>query len=275
MKLTRHQSLYAFNIVYTLTIPLVKISVLLLYYRVFHTRHFKWVVYFGITFMILFALSTVLVDIFNCNPIRASWDKTIPAKCVDPVILYRSTAIINLVTDILILCTPAPMVWRLNMSIRNRLALYSIFLLGGLLVSPNCVCPQLIVVAYVLQLVFVFLHFLRSITMTSPIPMSMWVYGHILRSRWQLHALACPPSDHSSGLLFITLSTHSALAPPQRIHLRRGPTNPATHLAPNQISMKCKTPGMTLLQSFVLHRSSERTASLTWPRRLRATGTGR
>jgi hypothetical protein len=106
--------------------------VLLLYYRIFDTRHFKWVVYFGITFMVLFGLSTVLVDIFNCTPIRASWDKTIPARCINPPSLYRATAIINLVTDILILCLPAPMVWRLKMSARNRLALYGIFLLGGL-----------------------------------------------------------------------------------------------------------------------------------------------
>ncbi|KAI9889654.1 MAG: hypothetical protein M1814_005055 [Vezdaea aestivalis] len=128
------KGLYAFNIIYTLTTPIIKISLLLLFRRIFPVRPMRIMTYIGIVFFSLLAISTCIVDVFNCTPINASWNKNpaLKSKCVDPPTLYRVTAIINLVTDIIILLIPLPFIWRLQMSLRNRVALYGIFLLGGI-----------------------------------------------------------------------------------------------------------------------------------------------
>ncbi|KAI9673626.1 MAG: hypothetical protein M1817_002263 [Caeruleum heppii] len=122
------KALYAFNLLYTNAIPLIKISILLLYHRIFAIPSFRKWMYPCILFLVLFQVSTTLVDIFNCTPIKASWDKTLPnARCVDPPTLYMATAGINVATDIIILLIPLPLIWHLRIHNRQKAALTLIF----------------------------------------------------------------------------------------------------------------------------------------------------
>ena len=127
------KSLYVFNPLYTNIIPLVKISILLLYKRLFPLHRVHQILYVLIGILACFEISTTFVDIFNCHPIAASWDKTIPnSHCVVPQTLYMATAGINLATDIIILVLPMPLVWRLRLSTKRKIAVSCIFVLGSL-----------------------------------------------------------------------------------------------------------------------------------------------
>lgn len=71
---------------------------------------------------------------FNCIPISAAWKPTTRADaiCIDIESFYYGNAISNLLTDVLILGLPLPIVWGLNMSTNRKIALSGVFLLGSL-----------------------------------------------------------------------------------------------------------------------------------------------
>jgi hypothetical protein len=65
-------------------------------------------------------------------------------------------AIPNVVTDIALLIFPIPIIWNLNISRSNRVALLGTFLIGGLYGSPFAQCfRSLITTASSLYLAFV------------------------------------------------------------------------------------------------------------------------
>ncbi|KAL9620508.1 MAG: hypothetical protein Q9160_004977 [Pyrenula sp. 1 TL-2023] len=69
---------------------------------------------------------------FACRPVRGFYDASVSAKCINDVRFYWATAILNIVTDMYILVLPMPIVWRLHTTMRRRLAISAIFMLGGL-----------------------------------------------------------------------------------------------------------------------------------------------
>ena len=123
---------YAYNILNLLAYPIIKISILLLYRRVFPSVLFQRLVWFGVTFLVLMLSSNTLVAIFACNPIRGFWVATVKAKCIDAVRFYWATAILNVVTDVYILVLPLPQVWQLQISKKQKIGLTALFTLGGL-----------------------------------------------------------------------------------------------------------------------------------------------
>lgn len=69
---------------------------------------------------------------FQCVPVARIWNRDIAGKCVDQDTVIRLNAICNVVTDIAILIFPIPVVWRMRLETSKKIAVTSIFLLGGL-----------------------------------------------------------------------------------------------------------------------------------------------
>lgn len=115
---------------------LVKISILLLYHRLFGVD--KW---FRLTLRVAGALTVMwwiaafLDTMFQCEPIQAIWDKSIQnAKCQDIRASALGTGIANMILDIMFLIIPLPMIWKLQVTRRVKVSLTGIFLLGALYV---------------------------------------------------------------------------------------------------------------------------------------------
>jgi len=120
---------------YTATLPFAKISILAFYLRVFEQQKvFKILCYATAAFVAAYATSGVIVIIWSCNPIEASWRLAIAAlpttKCVNRPMNYLAQASLNIISDIFIVCLPIPLVWKLQMPIRQRLSLIAVFALG-------------------------------------------------------------------------------------------------------------------------------------------------
>lgn len=120
---------------YTTALPLAKISILAFYLRVFEQqRTFKILVYATAIFVAAYATSGIAVIIFSCNPIAASWDLALAAlpttTCVNRPKNYLAQASLNIISDIFIVLLPAPLVWKLQMPLRQRLSLIGVFSLG-------------------------------------------------------------------------------------------------------------------------------------------------
>jgi len=74
-----------------------------------------------------------LVVIFQTTPIAAYWDPSVKAeRSINSGVFAVSTAIITIITDVLVLAIPIKTFASLNMDISTRLGLIIIFLLGGL-----------------------------------------------------------------------------------------------------------------------------------------------
>lgn len=113
-----------------------KAAVLLLYRRVFDAPGVKaWGVSFHKTIMLLLALvaaafvAVELTSIFACVPVVRRWNKAIHGTCVDA----DSYAALNIASDIIIFILPVPLIIRLQIPTRQKVALALIFSLGAFL----------------------------------------------------------------------------------------------------------------------------------------------
>lgn len=123
---------YAYNILNLSCYPLVKLSILLLYLRIFPTPRFRQFCWGGIVFISCMGVANTLVAIFACNPVQGFYDMSVPSTCINDVQFYWATAVLNVVTDLYILLLPMPMVWGLQTTLKRKLAIAMIFVLGGL-----------------------------------------------------------------------------------------------------------------------------------------------
>ena len=119
---------------YTSAIAAVKISILLLYRRLFPDRRFRIILWTFGAFILTYSTVQLLVTLFQCRPIPGAWDPFIRAKCIKMKVIFLITGSLNVATDVTTLCLPMPLLWRLNVSIVHRLQVMSMFLLGGLYV---------------------------------------------------------------------------------------------------------------------------------------------
>lgn len=131
--LTSRQSFLATQILYFTNAVLTKASLLLLYYRIFGiVRGFRWTLGISGCLVIGYYVACVIVSMAGCSPISKLWDSTIPGRCINEIAFIRWNGVGNMLLDVLILCLPYPMAWRLQTTLRQKWILTGIFLLGGL-----------------------------------------------------------------------------------------------------------------------------------------------
>ena len=119
--------------VYGIAVALSKCAILLLYTRVFTTRKrgFTIAVYIVGAVVVATGVVNALTAIFQCTPVPYKWDKAISGgTCIDVVAFERYMAIPNVVTGVVMLLMPLPLVWALNVTLRQKIALTLTFLHG-------------------------------------------------------------------------------------------------------------------------------------------------
>ncbi|KAL2835487.1 hypothetical protein BJY01DRAFT_252611 [Aspergillus pseudoustus] len=131
--ITSMRIIFAYVILYATTVPMVKLSVLLLYRRIFRLT---WALYFCAFLSIGYMIAVTAGISLACVPTSYFW-----TQWVDPLngghcrinlyLFYLWNGVANLFTDVIILCLPMPIVWRLQMPRSQKWAISGIFLLGG------------------------------------------------------------------------------------------------------------------------------------------------
>lgn len=133
-KLTnKQQTFMAWMIIYGASIALSKCAILLLYIRVFITTKKSFTITaYAVGFVIIAtAIANTFISILQCSPQAFAWDKSMQGGgCIDEIAWTRYMAIPNVVTGIVMLIMPLPVVWRLNISIAAKIALTATFLHG-------------------------------------------------------------------------------------------------------------------------------------------------
>lgn len=117
-----------------LSIGLIKLSVLLLYRRLFNvSRIFNIYSAVLIVLTVLWMVGFLTANIFQCgtHP-AAAWTsgKMLMKYCDDISTATTSRAITNVVMDLLIVVSPMPIIWQMRMSMTQKLQVTAIFALG-------------------------------------------------------------------------------------------------------------------------------------------------
>ncbi|KAK6837688.1 hypothetical protein RU639_001319 [Aspergillus parasiticus] len=125
--------IFAYVILYATTVPMVKLSVLLLYRRIFRLT---WTLYFCAFLSVGYAISVSTTISLACVPSSFFWTQWVyplsGGYCrINLYQFYLWNGVANLFTDVIILCLPMPIVWSLQMPKGQKWAISGIFLLGG------------------------------------------------------------------------------------------------------------------------------------------------
>ncbi|KAL9605843.1 MAG: hypothetical protein Q9179_000991 [Wetmoreana sp. 5 TL-2023] len=124
---------WVFNFFYTTGYPLSRISLCLLYRRIFVQLWFRIICWFFVGAFSCYMISTVIVDSVLTLPVNAFWDSNVKStRTLDLVKLYTANAAFNIATDTILLFLPLTIVWRLSMTWLQKLGLTAIFCFGAL-----------------------------------------------------------------------------------------------------------------------------------------------
>ncbi|KAJ5709553.1 hypothetical protein N7493_009844 [Penicillium malachiteum] len=127
----------AYECVYCTTVSLIKISILLIYARIFTipSRGFRIAsIVLGIT-VAFWTLSLICLQIFQCAPLSRAWNTSIPGMCIDSKGLFIGNGVPNIITDIAILSLPVHAVWKMQAATSHFLSIIAIFVFGILCVQ--------------------------------------------------------------------------------------------------------------------------------------------
>jgi hypothetical protein len=70
--------------------------------------------------------------LFPCTPLKRTWDVSITeGSCIDRTPVFMATAVLNMITDILLLVLPIPMVMKLQMPRAQKLGVICAFGVGS------------------------------------------------------------------------------------------------------------------------------------------------
>lgn len=119
-------------IMYIASMAATKISILLLYRRIFPIWKLRCIAWAVGIFIFAYSFAAVFVVIFACHPVQGVWNPLAKAKCNNTNAAVLVMAIFNVVTDVIVLILPMPVVWGLELPKTRKFQVMAIFLLGSL-----------------------------------------------------------------------------------------------------------------------------------------------
>ncbi|TRX88382.1 hypothetical protein FHL15_010695 [Xylaria flabelliformis] len=126
--------LVAESIWYLATIWIAKLSICILYRRLFPGRWVYVVLCIVVFIMIGTSIATVITLFVACRPFSANWGppEVQQTHCIDKEPLFVWGTLPNVITDAILLIIPLPIVWKLHMATNLKMALTVTFLIGGI-----------------------------------------------------------------------------------------------------------------------------------------------
>lgn len=108
-----------------------KTSVILLNKRIFIQRGFQIACWIILVVNSCWALGNILGTLFQCLPIPSMWGADIATSCFDMQGLWISIVVWDVSIDVWILAMSVPMVWKLNLRLKEKVMLTGVFTLGA------------------------------------------------------------------------------------------------------------------------------------------------
>ncbi|KAI1460206.1 hypothetical protein F4805DRAFT_418594 [Annulohypoxylon moriforme] len=123
---------YAIECLYGVGVAFPKLSILASYLRIFTTKPYRITTYILIFLVSAIGLSVVVTSLSSCHPFSARWDTNLyVTNCINAPRFWQASNIPNVITDVMMLILPLPVVWGLHIDLKQKLALTGIFVLGS------------------------------------------------------------------------------------------------------------------------------------------------
>ncbi|KAK8080947.1 hypothetical protein PG997_008765 [Apiospora hydei] len=125
---------------WVISLSLCKISILLLYRKLFPTPLIHWASLTTSALIVAWAIATIMAGCLICQPISKNWDLFMTGgHCGDQVLSFTVTGVINHITDVMVLVLPLPNLYKLQVPIQQRIVLVGVFSLGFLTCAVSAV----------------------------------------------------------------------------------------------------------------------------------------
>ena len=124
--------LYVFEVLWTLTVPIIKLSLLLLFNRIFPIKPVRIASYVVGFFVLTWLLWAGIATIAQCTPVQYFWNRKIEGHCINNDAFYISAGAFNVFTDFATYAIPVPIIWRLQkLSAAQKIGFVFVFTLGA------------------------------------------------------------------------------------------------------------------------------------------------
>ncbi|KAL2843419.1 hypothetical protein BJX68DRAFT_257454 [Aspergillus pseudodeflectus] len=124
---------FCIEVLYISSIALSKISMLLLFLRLFPDQTFRRATYFVLAVAFCWGVRTVLAIIFSCKPISHfwhMWDGEHQGKCLSHVHIVWAHSIINIALDVVVIGLPVSSLAKMNLPLGKKIRVCSMFTAG-------------------------------------------------------------------------------------------------------------------------------------------------
>ncbi|KAJ5697791.1 hypothetical protein N7488_011475 [Penicillium malachiteum] len=117
-----------------------KCSVLIFYLRIFPSRNFHMLVWTIVFIAAGYSIASILANIFSCHPVAKSWDSSIlTGHCMNRPVFYFANAGLGIFTDFATVVVPIPWIRKLQMPLRQKLAVVGILAMGCSVGIVSCI----------------------------------------------------------------------------------------------------------------------------------------
>lgn len=116
---------------YNLSLTLTKLSMLVLYMRIFPTPGILLATRVLTGVLAVAGLWMVISSFAFCAPVSAFWDTGIGARCL-PEAVWFVNASLQIASDVVIVCFPMPVLGRLRLPVREKVGVMLVFGVGVL-----------------------------------------------------------------------------------------------------------------------------------------------
>jgi hypothetical protein len=120
---------------YNLSLILAKLSVLVLFTRIFRLREFLICTYSTMAFLVIAGLWMVLSGFLFCIPVHDFWNvnyKDHTGHCLPEGPVWYANAAMQILTDVVILILPMPLLSKLHLPRRQKIGIMLVFGVGVL-----------------------------------------------------------------------------------------------------------------------------------------------
>ncbi|KAF2710605.1 hypothetical protein K504DRAFT_533530 [Pleomassaria siparia CBS 279.74] len=140
------QMIYASQVGYFICSAFTKLCFLSFFLRIFPDKSTRRIVFAFIGISIVYGCVFEIALLVGCKPISAiwtSWDGESKAEyCINQNKFFYSAAAVNIALDLAIVIIPIPELIKLNLSMKRKLFLLTIFGVGGITILVSCIRLQ-------------------------------------------------------------------------------------------------------------------------------------
>ena len=101
-----------------------KLSFLCVYLKFLITKPYRYATFATMGLIVASNIVFIVLSAVNCTPAVEAWHETgTSGNCVDLLVVYRWASMPNLVTDVVTILLPLPVIWKLQLSRAQKVGL--------------------------------------------------------------------------------------------------------------------------------------------------------